>query len=61
MKTVFINKYFLFCWCSCVCVLFFFEMFSLFVVFVQSQAKHHAVAAMLDRPFTFTGKPFVVQ
>jgi len=33
----------------------------LVMIFVQSQAKHHAVAAMLDRPFTFTGKPFVVQ
>ncbi|XP_076446749.1 calnexin-like isoform X2 [Babylonia areolata] len=28
---------------------------------LKSKAKHHAVATELDKPFEFTGKPFVVQ
>jgi calnexin len=28
---------------------------------LKSRAKHHAIAALLDKPFKFTGKQFVVQ
>jgi calnexin len=27
----------------------------------QTKARHHAIAARLDRPYEFTGKPFVMQ
>ncbi|OWA53125.1 Calnexin [Hypsibius exemplaris] len=32
-----------------------------FALVLKSAAKHHGIAAKLDRPFTFSGKPFVFQ